>query len=175
MRLLRSALVLLCAVLAVSTATVSPASARDGYPWRHDRSATADRYGFTKRQCVSFVAWRLAQRSHVLDNRRQRWGHARDWDNAARRLRVGIGSRPVVGAVAHWNAGEAGALYRRSSSRPNGRMRAGAYGHVAYVERVHPDGSVTVSHYNARGTRTYSTSRLTAPRYLYVGVAGPRR
>ena len=175
-RLLRRALVLLCAVLALSAATVAPASAAvDDYPWRTDHTATADRYGFTKRQCVSFVAWRLAQRSHALDNRTQRWGHARDWDNAARRLQHGIGSRPVVGAVAHWNPGETGAYYARGAARPNGTMRAGAYGHVAYVERVHPDGSATVTHYNMSGTRAFSTTRLKAPRSLYVGVRAPRR
>lgn len=176
MRLLRRALVLLCAVLAVPAMTVAPASATaDSYPWRTDRTASADPYGFTKRQCTSFVAWRLAQRSLPLDNRVQRWGHARDWDNAARRLRHGIGSRPVVGAVAHWNPGETGALYRPGAVRPTGVLRAGAYGHVAYVERVHADGSVTVTHYSLSGARTLSTTRLRAPRYLYLGVRAPRR
>lgn len=175
MRLLRRALVLFCAVVALSAVTVAPASAAgDDYRWRLDQSWTADRWGFTKRQCTSFVAWRLAQRSHAIDNRRQRWGHARDWDNTARRLRVGIGSRPVVGAVAHWNAGETGAWYSRGSTRPNGTMRAGSYGHVAYVQAVYRDGSVLVSHYNTSGTRRYSTARLKAPRYLYVGVRAPR-
>ena len=189
MRPVTRALVLLCAAVSVSTATVAPASAvapvpaavpaavpagKDDYPWRTDRSATADRYGFTKRQCVSFVAWRLAQRSHALDNRTQRWGHAREWDNAARRLRYEIGSRPVVGAVAHWNAGETGVHYGRRSARPVGRMRAGGYGHVAYVERVHADGSATVTHYNLGGTRAFSRTRVKAPRYLYVGVSAPR-
>ena len=176
MRQLRRVLVLLCAVLTVSATTAAPASAAgNDYPWRLDKSWTADRYGFTKRQCVSFVAWRMAQRSHALNNRTQRWGNARDWDNAARRLRHGIGSRPVVGAIAHWNAGEKGAWYARGSSRPNGTMRAGAYGHVAYVQRVHADGSATVSQYNMSGSRSYSTARLKAPRYLYVGVRAPRR
>jgi surface antigen len=174
-RLLRRALVLLCAVLALSAATVAPASATgDDYPWRTDLTATADQYGFTKGQCVSFVAWRLAQRSHALDNRIERWGDAHDWDNAARRLGHDIGSRPVVGAVAHWNAGERGAYYGHGATWPNGTMWAGAYGHVAYVERVHADGSATVSHYNMNGMHAFSTTRLKAPRYLYVGVPAPR-
>ena len=175
MRLLRRALVLICTVLTLSTATVAPAAAAgNDYPWRLDRTWNADRWGFTKRQCVSFVAWRMAQRSAALNNRTQRWGNARDWDNAARRLRKGIGSRPVVGAIAHWNVGEVSPLYLYGSARPNARMRAGAYGHVAYVERIHADGSVTVSHYNMGGRRAYSLSRLRAPRYLYVGVRAPR-
>jgi surface antigen len=52
-------------------------------------------------------------------------------------------------------------------------MRAGAYGHVAWVQHVHTDGSATVAHYNGTGSRTFSTSRVKAPRYLYVGVAAP--
>ena len=41
-------------------------------------------------------------------------------------------------------------------------------------QRVHADGSATVAHYNGTGTRTYSTARVKAPRYLYVGVRAPR-
>ena len=174
MHLLRRVVVLLCTVLALAATTVAPASAAgDDYPWRLDQSWTADRYGFTKRQCVSFVAWRLAQRAHPLNNRTQHWGHARDWDNASRRLGVGIGRTPVVGAVAQWNENDWSAWYG-TATRPVGTMRAGAYGHVAYVERVHADGSVTVSHYNMGGTRSYTTARLKAPRYLYIGVRAPR-
>ena len=175
MHLLRRCLVLVVSVLALTATTVAPAhAAGNDYPWRLDRTGSSDSYGFTKRQCVSFVAWRLAQRSSAVDNRTQRWGSARDWDNASRRLGHGIGSRPVVGAVAHWNPGETGALYARGATRPNGLMRAGAYGHVAYVQAVHPDGSATVAHYNATGSRTYSVARLRAPRYLYIGVRAPR-
>ena len=175
MPVLRRVLVLLVAVVALSTGLAAPASAAgDDYPWRLDRSGSSDPYGFTKRQCVSFVAWRTAQRGHALSNARQRWGNARDWDNAARRLRVGIGARPVVGAVAHWNAGEASPVYSTRTARLSGRMRAGAYGHVGYVEKVFADGSVLLSHYNGNGLRSFALARVRAPRYLYVGVAGPR-
>lgn len=175
MRLLPRALVLLtaCATLLVGSA-LPAAAAGDDYPWRTDASRSSDPYGFTKRQCVSFVAWRTAQRGHVLHNPGQRWGNAEDWDNAARRLRVGIGPRAVVGAVAHWNEAESSPLYSTRTAQHAGRMRAGAYGHVAYVEQVHADGSVTISHYNGDGRRTYSVARVRAPRYLYVGIAGPR-
>ena len=53
-------------------------------------------------------------------------------------------------------------------------MRAGSAGHVAYVQTVHTDGSVTVAHYNMSGSRAYSVTRLRAPRYLYVSVPTPR-
>lgn len=186
MRLLRRTIVLLPAVLALTGGAVVPAAAApaagaaapaarvgDDYPWRLDRSLDADAYGFTKRQCVSFVAWRLAQRSTPVHSA-QGWGSALTWDDTAVRLGHRIGVRPVVGAVAHWNAWESSPTWLDSSRRVNGTVVAGSAGHVAYVQRVHSDGSVTVRAYNALGTRAYSTARLWAPRYLYLGVAGPR-
>jgi surface antigen len=53
-------------------------------------------------------------------------------------------------------------------------MSAGAHGHVAWVQHVHTDGSVTVAQYNGAGSRAFSTARVRAPRYLYVGVQAPR-
>ena len=180
--LLRRALVLLAAVVAVSTLSAAPASAApnspaaagDDYPFRVDQTWSSDPYGFTKRQCVSFVAWRAAQRGHEISNLREGWGNAADWDNAARRLGVGIGGRPVVGAVAHWNPGESSPVYSTRNAQLTGHMRAGAQGHVGYVEKVYADGSVVLTHYNGDGRRSFSLERVRAPRYLYVGVAGPR-
>ena len=174
MRLLSRLLLVLTTLLALLALSTPAQAAGDDYPWRTDTSQSADRWGFTKRQCVSFVAWRLAQRGQPIDNRTQRWGNAKDWDDAARRLGVGIGARPVVGAVAQWNAGESAAYYGPGSTRPNGTVRAGGYGHVGYVQGVHSDGSAVVSQYNLSGSRTYSLVRVKAPRYLYVGVAAPR-
>ena len=160
----------LLALLALST----PAQAADMYPYRSDTTRGADPWGVTKRQCVSYVAWRLAQRGAPISNAAQQWGNAANWDDAARRLRVGIGARPVVGAVAHWNAYESSASYGPGSTRPNGTMRAGGYGHVGYVQGVHSDGSAVVAHYNMYGDRAYSLVRVKAPRYLYLAVDGPR-
>jgi surface antigen len=171
-RSIRRALVLLLVAPALHLSAAQPASARDDYPWRLSQAATSDAYGFTTRQCVSFVAWRLAQHGSPIDNR-QGWGSARDWDEAAGRLGYVVGRRPVVGAVAQWNAYERGPLYT-GGARLRGIMQAGAYGHVAWVQHVHSDGSATVAHYNGTGTRSYTVSRVKAPRYLYVGVAAPR-
>ena len=52
-------------------------------------------------------------------------------------------------------------------------MRAGSYGHVAYVEAVYADGSVRLAQYNMYGNRSYSLMRAKAPRYLYLGIATP--
>ncbi|MCW2681635.1 MAG: hypothetical protein JWM62_3036 [Frankiales bacterium] len=175
MRALRRLLVLLTCLIAFSTASLSPATAvGDDYPWRLDTTQTADRWGFTKRQCVSFVAWRMAQRGRPLNNATQRWGSALTWDDTARRLGYAIGTKPVVGAIAHWNAYDRAPWYANGSNTVNGTITAGGYGHVGYVEAVYYDGSAKVSQYNMFGTRTYSVARLKAPRYLYVGVAVPR-
>ena len=174
MRLPSRLMLVLTTLLALLALSTPAQAAGDDYPWRTDTTQSADPWGFTKRQCVSFVAWRLAQRGKTVNNATQQWGHAASWDDASRRLRVGIGARPVVGAVAHWNAWEASTFYGAGSTLPNGVMRAGGYGHVGYVQGVHSDGSAVVSQYNMSGNRAYSLVRVKAPRYLYVGVSGPR-
>lgn len=169
MRALRRLLVLLTALIAFTAGTLTPASAAyNDYPWRTDTSNTADSWGFTKRQCVSWVAWRLAQHRKPINNRTQRWGSAMSWDETARRLGYGISRRPVLGAVAHWNPGERAPWYANYSKTPNGTITAGLYGHVGFVQAVYADGSASVSHYNLSGTRSYSVTRVKAPRYLYL-------
>jgi len=170
-RPVRRLLVLVLSVLAVLALAAVPASAAsDDYPWRTDTTWTSDSYGFTKRQCTSFVAWRLAQRRAPIKNATQGWGNARNWDDTAHRLGIVRSPRPKVGAVAQWNSYETSPFYGSGSSWANGTMKAGSLGHVAYVQVVHADGSATVSQYNANGSRTYSTLRVRAPRYLYVGL-----
>ncbi|MEO6204450.1 MAG: CHAP domain-containing protein [Mycobacteriales bacterium] len=154
-------------------ATVSPAPAPkpaatagtatkvgDDYPYRTDTTNGSDPWGFTKRQCVSFAAFRLSQRGHTISNS-QNWGSALNWDDTARRLGKTVTTTPRVGAIAQWNAGE-------SSRYGNGTFTAGGYGHVAYVTAVYSDGSVLLEQYNLGGNRSYSTMRATAPRYLLL-------
>lgn len=175
MRLIPRLLVVLASLLATLAVTTGPAGAAgDDYPWRTASGNAADRWGFTQRQCTSFVAWRMAQRKNPLSNASGRWGNALTWDETARRLGYGVGTRPVAGAIAQWNAGESSPFYTSGSTRPNGSMRAGRYGHVAYVRGVYSDGSVSVAQYNMNGDRSYSTARVKAPRYLYVSVPTPR-
>ena len=146
----------------------TPASAADDYPYRTDTTNASDPWGFTKRQCVSFAAWRLHQAGRPLKNVTEQWNNARTWDDTARRLGYRVTSRPVRGAVAQWNAGERSAYYANGSSRPNGTVTAGSYGHVAVVKKVFDDGSVLVEQYNMGSDRRYGTMRLKAPRYLHV-------
>jgi surface antigen len=172
-RALRRLIAVAATVLCLSAAFTATASAvGDDYPYRSYTSNTADRWGFTVRQCVSFVAWREAQAGRPMNNAVQHWGSALSWDEAAVRLGVRISTRPVVGAIAQWNAYERSAWYANGSSVANGTITAGGYGHVAYVKAVYADGSALVEQYNMSGTRSYSTMRVKAPRYLYDGVAG---
>jgi surface antigen len=146
---------------AQSTRTVT-----DGYPWASDTSGGSDPWGFTKRQCVSYVAWRLAGAGRPLNNATQGWGSALDWDDTARRLGYRVSSSPTVGAVAQWNAGERSSYWSPGSSRADGSYLAGSAGHVAWVVDVYDDGSVLVAQYNGTVDRGFSTMHVTAPRYL---------
>lgn len=140
-------------------------SVRDDYPFRTATTNDSDTWGFTKRQCVSFVAFRLAQRGQAIDNRTQNWGSALTWDEAAQRLGKAVTTRPTVGAIAQWNAGESSAVYSSTGTR-RGTFTAGEYGHVGYVVAVYGDGTVLVEQYNLAGDRNYSAMRMSAPRYI---------
>lgn len=173
MRLIKRLIVVTAGLVAVSASFATPASAAgDDYAWRTSTVNAADRWGFTQRQCVSFVAWRQAQAGRPLDNAAQRWGSALTWDDAATRLGVRIGTRPVVGAIAHWNAGERSSWWAYGSATANGYLTAGPYGHVGWVKQVNADGSALIAQYNVSGNRSYALTRVKAPRYLYNGVGG---
>ena len=157
---------LLGALLTTAVAAPPAQAAGDDYPYRADTTQSSDPWGFTKRQCVSFAAWELKQHGTTVSNGSQHWGNARDWDEAARRLGRTVTTRPKVGAVAQWNAGERSTYYPDGGG--TGTVTAGSYGHVAYVTNVYADGSVRVEQYNMFGNRAFSAMHLRAPRYLYV-------
>jgi surface antigen len=170
-RALRRLITVAATVLCLSTVLSSSAfAAGDDYAYRAYTSNASDRWGFTVRQCVSFVAWREAQAGHPVSNATQHWGSAYNWDNTARARGVWISSRPRVGAIAQWNENERSAWYANGSNVPNGTITAGGYGHVAWVRAVYADGSALIEQYNMFNSRSYSTMRVKAPRYLYYGV-----
>lgn len=106
-----------------------------------------DRWQFFQGQCVSWVAHRLSTYGGltVFHNTRwrattaTRWGSAGNWDDKARGLGLPVNQTPRVGAVAQWGA---------------------RVGHVAYVEKVNPDGSIVVSEMNAKNHNEFSLTRL---------------
>lgn len=165
-RRLLTLLALLCALLGPLLPLSAARASGDDYPWRTDTTNTADPFGFTKRQCVSFAAWELYQHGHRISNATQHWGSAYHWDDAARALGKVVTTRPKAGAVAQWEPYEKSTYY--PSTGGSGWIQAGGYGHVAYVTGIYSDGSVRVEQYNLFGSRSYSAMRVRAPRYLYI-------
>lgn len=145
-----------------------PTSGRDDYPYASSSGNANDRWGFTERQCTSFVAWRLAQAGSPLDNANRAWGDASHWDDSARRQGRTVTTTPAVGTVAQWGAGERSPYYAAGSGTVNGTFTAGGTGHVAWVLSVYSDGSALVEQYNLYGDESYSTMRVKAPRYLHL-------
>jgi surface antigen len=156
--------------LALAVTSAPAQAAGDDYPYRTDTTNRVDPWTFTRRQCVSFAAWRLAQRGSTTVALVRSWGNAKDWDNHAANRHMRITTTPKVGAIAQWNAYEKSWTYTAGVRQPTGWMRSGAYGHVAVVKIVHTDGTVTVEQYNGDGHRSYGTKRVKAPRYLYIGI-----
>jgi surface antigen len=161
----RAILTVLAMVIALLSQAAPARAYTDDYPWKYDTTRSADSFGFTKRQCVSYAAWRLYKSGHRISNSRQHWGNAYHWDDAARALGKRVTTYPKVGAIAQWNAYEKSPWY---VSGGIGTMQAGSAGHVGVVVYVYSDRSVLVRQYNMSGNRAYSQTRVKAPRYIYV-------
>lgn len=120
----------------------------DDYPYKADSPDGVDPWGFYKRECVSFVAYRLNQ-VMSFSNRMNggHFGNAMNWDDNARKLGFKVNHRPTVGSV----------MVRNS----------GSYGHVAMVAKVdRPGKRIYVEQYNAGGTHTYSQAWLDVESYM---------
>lgn len=140
------------------------AAATGGYPYANDSSAAIDPWGFYKRYCTSYVAWKLNQNGAGFSNGMAgpngaagQFGDAKNWDDNAQTIGFAVDQTPAVGAVAVWNGG--------------------TYGHVAYVESVNANGTVNVSEYNHGVSLGYGTRQnVTADRYIHIkdiGGSGP--
>ena len=128
---------------------------RGGYPaaWMSASMnyCSADPWGMCKRQCVSYAAFKVDQAYGNMPN----WGgygNANQWDDNARRAGIPVGTTPKVGAV--------------------GVVNDGTYGHVAWIESVNGDGTLTISQFNANWSGEYSRW-VVAPSffdvYIYFG------
>ncbi len=120
----------------------------DDYPYPSANVNGVDPWGFYYRQCTSFVAWRMNRDagagSFYNTMGGGRWGNAYEWAANAEYLGYTVDHTPAVGAIAWWSQ----------------TAIEGGYGHVAYVESVNGDGSVTVEEYNVT---PYAYSRRTIP------------
>lgn len=125
-----------------------------GYPdsWANAvQDTVVDSWGMYNRECVSYVAWRVDQAYHNMPY----WGNipadAKYWPSNARAAGFRTGSSPKVGSAAV--------------------MTNGTYGHVAWVESVNSDGTITVSQYNwVHGQYSEMTISSSAfDTYIYFG------
>jgi surface antigen len=146
------------------------------YPYASQVNPDAiDRWGSTERQCTGYATWALnvmgvdfGVTDRARNGRTVTFLSASSWAKAARRGGWTVSRKPVVGAVAQWNANETSYWRVRGVSES---ASAGPNGHVGIVTKVYRDGTVLVSQYNAsRPARSYSSLRTRAPRYLYIGV-----
>lgn len=84
-----------------------------------------DPWGYGCRQCVSYTAWKVLQKSGRAP---MYWGNANQWPNSARNRGYTVSSTPRAGSV--------------------GVMMSGPYGHVVWVESVNGNGTINISQYN---------------------------
>jgi len=102
---------------------------------------TADTWGFFRRECTSFVAWRMNRDAGYssltgkllftntsVNEQSTYLGNAINWANSMQALGFRVDNNPEVGCIAWFNIGE--------------------YGHVAYVSSVNTDGSANIEEYN---------------------------
>ena len=118
-------------------------------------------WGFPTRYATDYVAWRLFERDVAFSSdtsgpagKKGHFGEPAGWATTAAAIGFRVDGVPEPGAIAHWRAGE---------------QDAGQAGHVAYVERVNPDGSVVVSEFDWITEHEYSErASVRAPRYIHV-------
>lgn len=128
-----------------------------GYPWANYRAGSwthagscyygddIDRWGLCYRQCVSYAAWKTYKTHGYMP---YGFGNANNWDDAARSLGIPVDTNPRPGDIAVSNYG--------------------TWGHVMFVERVNPNGTIYVSQYNASLTGTYSEATVSASGLYFI-------
>ncbi|WP_240665792.1 CHAP domain-containing protein [Agromyces sp. LHK192] len=127
----------------------------DDYPWWNE---TPDDYGgglsplrYYYRECVDFVAWRMNRDAGVTSGP-WKW----DWSNLA------------SGSAYAW-ADEWAARGRATSSEPIvGSVAWFPYNHVAYVQAVNGDGTVTIEEYNQNSDHSYHVRTIPASSAIYL-------
>jgi surface antigen len=125
-------------------------TALNDYPWPHANVDELSPLGYVYRNCTDFVAWRLnrdagittAPWKYTWGNLTPLGGNAIDWKKSWLANGWATSNTPVPGAVAWWG------------------KDGGAAGHVAYVQAVNLNNTVTLEEYNWGGTNTYDTRNI---------------
>lgn len=104
--------------------------------------------------CTWYVFERRKELGKSVSNM---WGNGNDWADNARGNGYTVNNTPSVGAIVHSYAGTNG---------------ASGYGHVAVVESINPDGSITVSEMNwptvgVKTTRTISAGNVSSHNFIH--------
>lgn len=102
-----------------------PAYLQNCYVDANALSYGIDPWGYGCRQCVSYTAWKVLQKTGKAA---MYWGNAKDWPASAKRVGYKTGTTPKAKSVAV--------------------MTSGPYGHVVWVEQVNSNGTINVSQYN---------------------------
>jgi surface antigen len=139
----------LAAAVVVCAGAAAPSRTREaargklvvfGYPYTArcpaaGRNEVVDRWGMYACNCTSYVAWALHANHQRTDWFIRGSMDAWNWPNVARMRGLTVVSRPRPRFVAVWP------------------KLGGHFGHVAYVTRVHGDGTFDVAEYNLPGDR----------------------
>lgn len=139
----------------------------DDYPWAGYVEAANPVTGMYYVNCTDFSLWRLNQQVGATDPNHPKYtngnfasvplGNGGEWATAWRAKGWPADNTPEVGAMAHFAPGAVGASQQ--------------YGHIAVVQAVNDDGTVTIEEYNgvtpyAYGTRTIPADQVTT--YLHI-------
>ena len=126
-------------------------SGTGGYPgaWANaSQDSIIDSWGLYNRECVSYVAWKIASTGRFVPNFNGQ-GNANQWQGYLSGYGIRSGSTPVVGSAA--------------------ALSGGAYGHMMYVETVSADGSrITISEYNYGWSGRYSERSISSAGLTYL-------
>ena len=144
-------------------ATVLKSGVAGGYPWTAancpmsgfystggvDGDGT-DGYGYGCRQCASYAAWRMAKETGFYP---VNWGNAIDFPSRGRAAGYAVDGTPTAGSLAVMSTSQAGT----------------AFGHVAWVDAVEPNGKIIISQYNYyyNGWGNYTQMEMSAAAFSW--------
>lgn len=142
-------------------------SGTDDYPWANQVEAPNPVTGMYYVNCTDFALWRLNQQVGATDPNHPKYtngnfasvplGNGGEWATAWRAKGWPADNTPEVGAMAHFAPGAVGASQQ--------------YGHIAVVQAVNDDGTVTIEEYNGATPYKYSTRTVPADQvttYLHI-------
>ena len=164
-RILLSCAVVLCNVLPAHAADGGypyadmhgPGTSPSGYTWTDAQGRRYSPYGYVYRNCTDYVAWKVVSLG-VPATTIKGLGHAGQWADVAAKRNLSVSDKPSIWSVAV--------------------QTSGGYGHVAFVEEVYADGTITVSEYNVTpgtfGVRTGTPASLGFSKFIAFGITPPK-